>query len=86
MQGIAVGRGTCRGSRADIAARAWTVFDQDRLAPCVAELLRDDARQRVERAASGKCDNYAHGSIGIALRNRARLQYECAGGDQDRAS
>ena len=67
VQRVAVGRRLRGLRRADIAAGAGAVLDHDLLAPHLAELLADDARQRVERAAGAEGDHHAHGFVGVGL-------------------
>jgi hypothetical protein len=84
MERIAVGRGLRRRRGADIAAGARTVLDDDVLPPRFGELLREDAPERVDGAAAGKCDQHAHGPVGIALRQciRAPSRGENGGSDE----
>jgi hypothetical protein len=68
VQRVAVGCGFRGGRGADIAAAARPVLDDDVLTPGLAELLRQDAAQRIDRTAGGERNQNAHGSVGIGLR------------------
>ena len=67
QQRVTVGRGLGHEVRRNRAAGAGTVFNDDRLAPVLAHLLADDARQRVGRAAGGEGDDDAYGFGGEFL-------------------
>ena len=67
MQRVAVGRRLRGLRRADIAAGAGAVLDHDLLAPHLAELRGDDARQRIERAAGPEGDDHADGFVRPSL-------------------
>jgi hypothetical protein len=54
----------------DIAARAGTVLDDDRLPKAILQPLTDDARQNVGRAAGGKADENPDRPRRIGLRRR----------------
>src|SRR5215510_8003219 len=53
---------------ADIAARAWSILDDERLTEPLRQPLTDQARDDVSWAAGGKTDNDAHGPAWIGLR------------------
>jgi hypothetical protein len=85
VQRVAVGCGF-RGSRgANIAAAARPVLDDDVLTPGLAELLRQDAAQRIDRTAGGERNQNAHGSVGIGLRACASVHRQ-RGRDQQQAA
>ena len=69
MQRIAIGRGLGGGGGADVAAGARTVPDHHVLAPGLAELLRQDAPERVDGAAGRKRNQDADRPVGIGLRH-----------------
>ena len=76
QQRIAVGLGARRGAHADVLAAARHVLDQDVVAPCLGELLRDHARADVIRPAGRDRHDDAHRTRRIGLRER--------GGDGER--
>ena len=69
---IAVSRRLRRRRRTDIAAGAGTILHEHRLAPGLAQLLRDDTAERIDGAPGSECDDDADGSVGIGLRRCAR--------------
>src|SRR5262249_5588398 len=83
MERIAVGRGLRRGRRADIAAGARAVLDDDVLPPRFGELLRENAPERVDGAAARTRDQQAHRPVGIALRPRIRAPSRDENGGSD---
>jgi hypothetical protein len=54
----------------DIAAGSRTVFDDEGLAEVLRQLLTDQARKDVKRAAGGEGDDHAHRLRRIGLRPR----------------
>ena len=69
-QRVAVGRGAHDRLGADVAARAGTVLDHERLAELLRERLRDDPHKDVDRAAGRKADDDAHRPVRPGLRRR----------------
>ncbi len=67
MQCVAVGCRFRRRRGADVPARTWTVLDDDVFPPRLGELLRENAAERVDRAAGRKRNHDAHGTLGIIL-------------------
>ena len=74
FQRVAVGRGLGDQLRADVAAGAGPVVDDDRLAPCVGELLRDGAGEDVGGAARRERHDEADRLRRIGLRPGARRE------------
>jgi hypothetical protein len=72
-EGVAVGCGLGRFGRADIAAGAATVLDHHRVAPHLRELLADDPRRDVGRAAGRERDDESHRLVWEALRRSEEL-------------
>ena len=69
----AVRRGFRHAVAADAAARAGHVLDRDRHVPGFGELLREQPRRDVGRAAGGEADDEADRLVGICcLRERGR--------------
>ena len=68
MERVPIRRRLRGGLRADIAAGAGPVLHEHRLAPHVAQFLRDDATERVDGAAGGKRNDDADGAVGVVLR------------------
>ena len=69
---VAVGRGLRPGGGADVALRAGAVVDDHLLAPRLAQLRRQDARQRVGAAARRERHDEAHRLVGKLLRDAGR--------------
>ena len=67
-QGVAVRRRLGEDLRRDQAGVAWAVLDHHRLRHRFGELLRDDAREDVVRAAGGESDQHAQRALGKRLR------------------
>ena len=68
---IAVSR-RLRRRLTDIAAGAGAILHAHRLAPGIAQLLRDDTAERIDGAPGSERDDDADGSVGIGLRRCAR--------------
>src|SRR5687768_16037826 len=64
---IAIGRAFRRRIRADHAAGARTILDDERLTEAIGELRADEASQRVRAAAGGEGGDYADGFGGPGL-------------------
>ncbi|GAB7546621.1 hypothetical protein CS8_063060 [Cupriavidus sp. 8B] len=67
QQRVAIGRGLGHQLRADIAAGAGPVVDQERLLELLRELLGNDARDHIGGPASGKRHHDAHRLVGVAV-------------------
>ena len=61
---VAVRRRARGGFSADVAARANAVFDDDLLSPLPADVVRDHARENIERAAGGGESDEPDGLVG----------------------
>ena len=81
QQGVAIGRGARGDLGAERAAGPGLVVHDDLLAQCLGQLLRQDARQLVRRAARGIGDDQADRPGGEGLRRGVR-----AGGQQGEGS
>ncbi|MNN31228.1 hypothetical protein D3C81_1449080 [compost metagenome] len=75
-QRVAVRRGAGHGLHADIAGSAGLVVHHDGFAPLLAQLLADEARQRVRHAAGGEWHDDPHRLGGIGRMG----VWLCAGG------
>ena len=72
QQGVAVGWTLGHHLDADGAARAGPILDDDRLAPCLRQLLRHRSRNDVGRAARSEWIDDAHRLGGKLLRQSRR--------------
>lgn len=79
-QAVAVGRGARGLRRAEIAAGASAVVDDDLLPQSLGQPGRDESRQNIHAAARRRCHDHAHGFGRISLcpcANRGNTQ-NCA--------
>jgi hypothetical protein len=67
---VAVGGRARRHGDAGVAARAWYIFGIDLLAPCLRQLLRDDPRDHIGRAAGGEWHDQANRARRIGVGRR----------------
>ena len=83
QQRVAIGCALRDQVRADAATGARAVFDHHRLAPALAEFLRDEARDHIGRPGGRKRHQQLYRFGGISLGEGAGRGGRCGDGDQE---